>query len=100
MDENTALQELIYMTSNVMEGYTVALFLNRDGDNENIYLHAYDSFCKEIVNDCFLQSGEGLIGWVYRQQKSVVANNFERDTSTLKIYKKDEKIKSLKGKMP
>ena len=95
MDENTLLQELIYLTSNVMEGYTVALFINKDKNKKNIYLHTYDSFCKEIDKDCLLQPGEGLIGWVYRQQKTVVANNFERDTSTLKIYKKDENIKSL-----
>ena len=78
-----------------MEGYTVALFLNKDEDKKNIYLYFYDSFSKEINNDCLLIDGEGLIGWVYRQQKTLIANNYERKTSTLKIYKKDENIKSL-----
>jgi len=95
MDENNALQELVYLTSNVMEGFTVALFLIGHDEKEKIYLHAYDSFCKNIKEDCVLGSGEGLIGWVFREQKPVIANNFERDTSTLKIYKKDENIKSL-----
>ncbi len=82
------------MISNVMEAYTTALFLV-DERGECMELYCYQSFCKNIDENCRIKNGEGLIGWVLRERKNVLAANFERNTKTLIFYEEDEKIKSL-----
>ena len=96
MENAESLKDIIFLISNVMEGYSVALFIadqeRRDG---GLRLFCYDSFSKNIDENCRLTPGEGLIGWVYREQKAIVVKNFDNDTSTLKIYTKNEEIKSF-----
>ncbi len=90
-----SIRDIIFLVSNVMEGYSVALFV-ADKEGENcLRLFCYDSFSKNIEKDCRLEKGEGLIGWVYREQKPLVVNNFDNDTSTLRLYTKNEDIKSF-----
>ena len=78
-----------------MEGYSVVLFVADKTREGSLRLFCYDSFSKNIDANCRLGSGEGLIGWVYRQQKPLVVNNFDNDTSTLRFYTTNEEIKSL-----
>jgi len=87
-------QKITDLVANVMEAYTAALFI-ADPLGENLALFRHSSLSKKIYSHCLLKSGDGLIGWVFLEQKKLLASNFERDTTTLKIYKKDEKIKSL-----
>ncbi|MEJ2689031.1 MAG: hypothetical protein P8130_03615, partial [Deltaproteobacteria bacterium] len=64
----------------------MALFV-ADKERENcLRLFYHDSFSKNINVNCTLDKGEGLISWVYREQKPLVVNNFDNDTSTLKFY--------------
>jgi hypothetical protein len=77
-----------------MEAYTSALFL-ADEKKEFMELYCYQSFSKTIIDNCVIKNGEGLIGWVLRENKNVLAANFERNTQTLGFYEQDEKIKSL-----
>ncbi|MBU0998800.1 GAF domain-containing protein [Patescibacteria group bacterium] len=90
------INEFIELISNIMESYTTTLFLADDSDGGELTLYYFYSLSKNIKKDCKVQSGEGIIGWVFREQKSVLASYFDkRDATTLKFYEKDEDIKSL-----
>ncbi|MEA2085096.1 MAG: GAF domain-containing protein [Thermodesulfobacteriota bacterium] len=89
------VQNFIDLVCNVMEAYTAALFVVDKHEKNGIKLYCCHSFSKQIDWDCRIFPGEGIVGWVYREQKSIPAHYFERSTTTLKFYKKDEEIKSL-----
>lgn len=93
---NKRVDEFIKLVSNTMEAYTAGLFLRDDQDENCLTLNNFHSLSKYVKKNCRICSGEGIIGWVFREQKSVLASPFDkRDATTLKFYAKDEKIKSL-----
>lgn len=90
------INEFIELISNIMESYSTTLFLADEEDGEGLRLSTFQSLGSNIKKDCKVQSGEGIIGWVFREQKPVLAGYFDkRDATTLKFYEKDEEIKSL-----
>ena len=90
------INEFIDLISNIMESYSTTLFLAEDDDDEGLMLASFQSLGSNIKKDCKVRSGEGIIGWVFREQKPVLAGYFDkRDATTLKFYEQDEEIKSL-----
>lgn len=89
------IKNFMDLISNVMEAYTVILFTMDDKEKKIMKIHDFQSFSKDIDPLCRIGNGEGLVGWVLREQKKVVASNFDRNTTTLQFYKKNEDIKSL-----
>jgi hypothetical protein len=89
------LYDFMMLVSNVMEAYTTALFTVEDEGQKSLKLYSCCSFSKNIDEQCLLFPGEGFVSWVQREQKPVLVNHFERSTTTLKFYQKDESIKSL-----
>jgi hypothetical protein len=89
------IDEFIELVSNIMEAYSTTLFL-ADTEGEGVILSSFLSLGSNIKKDCKVLSGEGIIGWVFREQKPVLAGYFDKhDATTLKFYEKDEEIKSL-----
>ncbi len=88
------LKELIQLISNVTESFTTALFLFNPAKNI-LNLRAYHSLSLHIDPDTHLQVGDSLIGWVAKNQTPVNIARFDRDTRNLKLYLRDEKIKSF-----
>lgn len=88
------LKELIQLISNVTESFTTALFLFDPAENK-LNLRAYHSLSLHIDPDTQLQVGDSLIGWVAKNQSPVNIAQFDRDTRNLKLYLRDEKIKSF-----
>jgi signal transduction protein with GAF and PtsI domain len=88
------LQELIQLISNVTEAFTTALFLIEFQQNK-LRLKGYHSLSLHIDPETCLQIGDSLIGWVAKNQKAVNISQFDRDTRNLKLYLRDEKIKSF-----
>ncbi|MFH1215192.1 MAG: GAF domain-containing protein [Pseudomonadota bacterium] len=79
-----------------MESYTTILFMVDEKERNLLKIKDFYSLSKNIKEDCRLRSGEGIIGWVLREQKSVLATYFDkRDATTLNFYNKDENIKSV-----
>ncbi|MCB2184331.1 MAG: GAF domain-containing protein [Desulfobulbaceae bacterium] len=94
MKAGNRINRFIELVSNIMEAYTTCLFL-ADNDNE-MYLSNFYSLGKNIKTRCKIKKGEGIVGWVFREQKPVLASYFDkRDATTLKFYKRDEDIKSF-----
>ena len=93
MEIENKLKNLIELISNVMEAYTAAIFINDGSGFLNLFI--YESFSRDIIKGVRIEEGKGIIGWVSREKKNVLAKHFERDTTTLKFYNRDEEIKSL-----
>ncbi len=90
------INAFIELISNIMEAYTTCLFLASEDDRESVTLFSSYSLSNNIKKKCTIKKGEGIIGWVLREQKSVVATYFDkRDATTLKFYDKNEEIKSF-----
>ena len=96
MKTKSRINEFIELVSNIMEAYSTSLFLTDQTDENHLNLYSFHSLSKNINKECTIEKGEGIIGWVFREQRPVLANYFDkRDATTLKLYKKDEDIKSL-----
>lgn len=88
------LTELIQLIGNVTEAFTVALFLYHP-NQERLILKAYHTLSLQINSRLTLQPGDSVIGWVAKNKKPVNIAQFDRDTRHLKLYLKDEGIKSF-----
>ncbi len=88
------LKELIQLISNVTDSFTTALFLFDPARNK-LNLRNYHSLSLHIDPDTQLQVGDSLIGWVAKNHLPVNIAQFDRDTRNLKMYLRDEKIKSF-----
>ncbi len=89
------LKNLIDLVGNVTEAYTSALFLVDENNPGQLNLEVYHSLSNNIIPDASITFKQGLIGWVAKNERATHATNFDRDTTTLKFYSKDEKIKSF-----
>jgi signal transduction protein with GAF and PtsI domain len=88
------LKEIIQLISNVTDSFTTALFLFDPAKNK-LNLSSYHSLSLHIDPFTQLQAGDSLIGWVAKNQHPVNIAQFDRDTRNLKMYLRDEKIKSF-----
>jgi signal transduction protein with GAF and PtsI domain len=88
------LKELIHLISNVTEAFTTALFLI-DSRQNKLKLKGYHSLSLHIDPETSLAIGDSIIGWVAKNQRPVNISQFDRDTRNLKLYLRDEKIKSF-----
>ena len=88
------LQSLVDLVSNTTDAYTTVLFL-APAPGEELAIAAYQSLSQNIDTQVHIGPGEGLIGWVYKSDKPVIVDKFDRDTRRLLFYKEDESIKSF-----
>lgn len=88
------IQSLIDIISNTIEAHTTALFL-ASAEGEPLELAAYQSLSGKINTEAVIRPGEGLIGWVHKNNEPVNVDKFEHDTRRLFLYKTDEPIKSF-----
>ena len=88
------LKELIELIGNVTEAFTVALFLYNPS-HDRLFLKCYHTLSLQINPRLTLQPGDSLIGWVAKNKQPVNIAQFDRDTRNLKLYLKDEGIKSF-----
>lgn len=94
MPAKAHLLDTIKLISNVTDAFTTALFLAEPMD-ETLTLQAYYSLSKNIIPDVQFGYGDGMVGWVAKNEKPLIANQFDRDTTTLQFYSVDEDIKSF-----
>ena len=88
------LQSLVDLVSNTTDAYTTVLFLAPE-PGQALAIAAYQSLSQNIDTQVLIGPGEGLIGWVYKNNKPVNVDKFDRDTRRLLFYKEDESIKSF-----
>ncbi|MDD5154166.1 MAG: GAF domain-containing protein [Desulfovibrionales bacterium] len=94
MSVDSHLLNIIKVISNVTDAFTTALFL-ADPKDESLTLQSYYSLSKNVIPRVQFGYGDGMVGWVAKNNKPIIANQFDRDTTTLQFYSADEDIKSF-----
>lgn len=94
MSVDTHLLNIIKLISNVTDAFTTALFLS-DEKSETLSLKAYYTLSKHVIPNASFGYGDGMVGWVARNSKPLIVNQFDHDTKTLQFYSIDEDIKSF-----
>lgn len=69
--------------------------LGPDLVNGSVEMVAVQSLSTSVVRDCRIQVGNGLIGWVAENSRSIHVAPFDMDSSVLGVYADSEAIKSL-----
>ncbi|MDD4649218.1 MAG: GAF domain-containing protein [Desulfoplanes sp.] len=91
------LDNLMGIVGNIFEAYSVALFLpSEDG---RFVLNAWFSLGDDIANDTTIEPGQGLVGWIIRNQQPLLVTNFDQKQSFLGYYRKggEDHIKTFLG---
>jgi signal transduction protein with GAF and PtsI domain len=91
---NHELKDLIELVSNVNEAFTAALFLYNP-PRDRLFLRSYHTLSLQVNPKTTIQPGDSLIGWVAKNKQPVNVAQFDRDNRSLKLYLKDEGIKSF-----
>ncbi|MEW6265571.1 MAG: GAF domain-containing protein [Thermodesulfobacteriota bacterium] len=91
---DSQIQGLVDLISNTLDAFTTVLFL-APGEGQPLSIHAYQSLSQNLDLAVSIGPGEGLIGWVHKNNQPVSVDQFERDTRRLLFYRTDESIKSF-----
>lgn len=68
-----------------------------ESSDEQLELAAYHTLSCDVLPDCTLTAGNGLIGWVAKHSRSIHVSPFEKDSKLLGIYGADQGLKSFIG---
>ena len=85
------------IVGNIFEAYSVALFLPlEDG---RFALNAWFSLGDDIADETCIEPGQGLVGWIIRNQQPLLVTNFDQKQSFLGYYRKggEDHIKTFLG---
>ena len=89
------IDEFIELVSNVTEAYTAAFFL-ADNRKQVLRLWRFHSLSENVISDAIIPFGIGPIGRVAESLKPFDLSKFsERDSGLLKLYSRNEGIKSF-----
>jgi signal transduction protein with GAF and PtsI domain len=95
MKVETDIDGLVELVSNVTEAYTTALFI-ADNQKRMLRLWRFYSLSDNVNKNATIPFGDGPIGLVAETKKDFDLAKFaERDTGLLKLYIKNESIKSF-----
>jgi len=98
MDSNS-LEKFLNVVGSVFDAYSSVLFLPGASAGENYVLAAKFSLGDHIADQTVIHPGQGLVGWILRNQKPLLINNFDRKRSHLGYYEDnaESKIKAFMG---
>ena len=98
-----SLNRLARFGANITDSHSCFLllppsFLGRDEESDTtLVIGGYHSLCPDIVSNCTIRSGSGLIGWVAKHAQPIHVSPFEHDSRTLGMYRDDRELKSFIG---
>ncbi|WP_291321346.1 GAF domain-containing protein [Desulfonatronospira sp.] len=98
MNNHRWLDRILGLVCSVFDGYSAVLFL-RDPDRNTCRLAASFSLGDSIPKGFEITAGTGLVGWIAKNSKPLLINNFERDEGCLGYYTRESesKIKAFMG---
>ena len=94
MNLSALLNQLIELTGNVSNAYTIALY-KVDKDRKILVLRHHISLSLNFNTDAKIKFGEGPIGSVAQSKQPFLAEDFQNNPTQLCIYKKKENLKSF-----
>lgn len=84
LDKQTYLDQILRIVCNVFDAHSTVLFLQFGEDQYRI--NSFFSLSDSIRKDVILTTGTGLTGWVIRNNKPLLINNFDRAKGHLGYY--------------
>jgi GGDEF domain-containing protein len=91
---NLILGHLIELIGNVADAHTVALFTMDPGDKV-LAMREHFSLSRNLDRGAKIPIGKGPIGLTAQTRKSQLIENFDQNTRSLGIYKKNEELKNF-----
>ena len=97
ISERNCFKRILELICSVFDAYSVVLFFRDTGDNYQ--LSYFFSLGDDIRKDTSIHPGQGLVGWIIRNNQPLLVNNFERYKDSLGYYNKEgeSKIKAFMG---
>lgn len=98
MDSNS-LEKFLNVVGSVFDAYSSVLFLPDMRGGDGFALAAKFSLGDHIADQTVILPGQGLVGWILRNQKPLLINNFDRSKSHLGYYvdNAENNIKAFMG---
>ncbi|WP_461209427.1 GAF domain-containing protein [Desulfocurvus sp. DL9XJH121] len=96
--DSSSLEKFLNVVGSVFDAYSSVLFLPAP-DGERFRLAGVFSLGDHIAEDTVILPGQGLVGWILRNNRPLLINNFDRSKSHLGYYSQDaeNKIKAFMG---
>lgn len=97
MSEKYFLDRILGLICSVFDAYSAVLFL---AENAQSYrLAAFFSLGDNIQKNTYLEPGQGLVGWIIRNNQPLLINDFDRAGDCLGYYppEAESKIKAFMG---
>ncbi len=91
-----SIKRFLNMVANFFDAHTAALFISKE-DGQHLDLVACHSLSRHIVPHCQVKQGQGLIGWIAKENRPLHVTRFTKFTNTLGIYTKNVGIKAFLG---
>lgn len=92
--DRSDFDNLVKLVVNVLDAFTVAFFVKAE-DGGEYRLFSWFSLGNTVNPDASFLPGQGIIGWVAKEQKPITVKEFSHDTATLKLYNTQENLKSF-----
>jgi len=89
---------LLGLICSIFDGYSAVLFLAGDSSTQYELVSSF-SLGDNIAKNMVLETGQGLVGWVVKNNQPLLVTDFERQGEGLEYYKQDHtvRIKSFMG---
>jgi len=94
MADSDRLDQLVELTGNISNAFTVALY-KVNVDNKTLFLRHYISLSSNFNAEAKINFGEGPIGTVAQNKQPFLEEHFEKKTIKLCQYNKKENLKSF-----
>lgn len=95
---NSCLETITSVVCSVFDAYSSVLILPRK-NSQDFFVAAHFSLGDEIDTSTSIEPGKGLVGWIIRNKRPLLINDFDRKRNKLGYYKskQEERIKAFMG---
>lgn len=94
----SGLKAIVDIVGNVFEAHSAVLFLREPGP-EAYRLQASFSLSDDVLSGALLAPGEGLVGWMIRNQQPLLITNFDKKRGRLGYYRSgaEQNVRAFMG---
>jgi GAF domain-containing protein len=99
MPRTSFYEQLLAIVGNVFDAYSAVLFLPDPADPGVCRAAAAFSLGEALNREAVIAPGQGLVGWIIREKKSLLISNFDQQRGVLGYYRggEEERIRAFMG---